>query len=418
MCQGPSRQSSTSNGSTRPAPKRMRTMSGSGESSVRTTWDDLNIDVVILICSFLKPKDLLSFARVNSTCNAITSEPRLWWLVAKKQLSYSIVSRKAARELDWRALTLIMSTRNVDSALKFRLETLFPSCVERAEFARLTDIGFRLRECGYYIRAEKVFKRSLEFANEQFGQYSEEAGDATHNLSLAKGNQGLNNGADGSKTLREKAIEIYKMCFNNKPHAKIAAAIYSLADVYYVESKYNEAEPLYWDALRIREQCCPEDSELMSESYSGLGLIHDAKKQWDKAEMFYKKALAIREKLYGKDHPKVARVLVNLGAMWKAKGDLTKTIPLYERALQIRTKHLGADHPYTKRIQAILHDTKLKAGLVRRETNTSTFSLNSQSSISLNGSLSNLSTASSVPMLAIATGDLTLSADSGAISVR
>eukprot|EP00128_Syssomonas_multiformis_P010786 Colp12_sorted_trinity150504_noHs@6396 len=336
------------------------------------TWDDLNPDVVRHIISFVDPLDLLALAQVNKNLREIIADPAVWWSVHRRLTEPTAVNSYIDPLVEWRALCLtqVCTMQSVETtALNF--SAIFPLSsypyYGSDVFQRATDLGLLLREAGLYERSETVFAVTLNKAKELYGEVHERVADATYNLSLARGNLGKNCGEEGSRQLRKQAMHMYKEVFANQPHPKLASVIFSLADSYYVDGRYDDAETHYLQAMQIRQLCCPNDHEVMSESYSGLGLIYDAKGHWTQAEEYYQKALKIREQVLGKEHPKVARVLVNLGAMWKAQGDLDKTLSLYERALQIRQKYLGHNHPYTRRTLNILQEAQAQKEAIKRK---------------------------------------------------
>jgi tetratricopeptide (TPR) repeat protein len=62
------------------------------------------------------------------------------------------------------------------------------------------------------------------------------------------------------------------------------------------------------------------------------------------AEPLYRRALAIREKTLGPDHPDVATVLVNYAALLRETGRGAEAEKLEARAQAIRAKH-GEENP-------------------------------------------------------------------------
>ena len=63
------------------------------------------------------------------------------------------------------------------------------------------------------------------------------------------------------------------------------------------------------------------------------------------AEPLFRQALEIRETQLGANHPAVAKSLNNLALTLKYQGKYTDAEQLYRRALEILEKHLGVDHP-------------------------------------------------------------------------
>ena len=66
-----------------------------------------------------------------------------------------------------------------------------------------------------------------------------------------------------------------------------------------------------------------------------------------KAEPLFKEALAIREKVLGPRHPLTAQCLNNLAALYQTMGDYAEAEPLYKKALETRQEILGPQHPDT-----------------------------------------------------------------------
>ena len=71
--------------------------------------------------------------------------------------------------------------------------------------------------------------------------------------------------------------------------------------------------------------------------------------EYAKAEPLYQEALRIRQKVLGPEHPDTARSLNNLAALYLAMGEYAKAEPFFQEALRIRQKVLGPEHPDTAR---------------------------------------------------------------------
>jgi len=69
--------------------------------------------------------------------------------------------------------------------------------------------------------------------------------------------------------------------------------------------------------------------------------------QYDQALPLYHQALAINEKMLGPDHPATATNVNNLGYLYEGNGQYDRALPLLTRALEIREKELGPEHQDT-----------------------------------------------------------------------
>ena len=111
--------------------------------------------------------------------------------------------------------------------------------------------------------------------------------------------------------------------------------------------EYAKAEPLYQEALRIRQKVLgPEHSDTAA-SLNNLASLYWAMGEYVKAEPLLKEALRIRQKVFGSGHPDTAQSLNNLAELYQAMGEYAKAEPLLQEALRIRQKVLGSENPGT-----------------------------------------------------------------------
>jgi tetratricopeptide (TPR) repeat protein len=125
----------------------------------------------------------------------------------------------------------------------------------------------------------------------------------------------------------------------------LAYAVHEVADVYYFQSKYEQAEPLYKRSLEISEKTLGKDHPSVATTLNNLAELYQAQGKYAEAEPLYKRSLEISEKTLGKDHPDVAATLNNLAELYQAQGKYAEAAPLYKRSLEIYEKTLGKDHP-------------------------------------------------------------------------
>jgi len=115
---------------------------------------------------------------------------------------------------------------------------------------------------------------------------------------------------------------------------------------FFYAGEYQQALPLYKEALRIREQILdkPED---YAESLSNLALLYQVQKQYEQAEPLYQKALQIYEQVLvsGKQHPNYATTLNDLGTLYSSQEQYKQAFPLLQQALKICEETLGKQHP-------------------------------------------------------------------------
>jgi tetratricopeptide (TPR) repeat protein len=110
-------------------------------------------------------------------------------------------------------------------------------------------------------------------------------------------------------------------------------------------AQYTEAEPLYVQALSIREKALEPDHPHVATSLNNLGMLYSNQSRYEEAKPLLVRALSIREKAYGPDHPDVATSLNNIALLYRSQDKDVEAEPLYVRALSIREKALEPNHP-------------------------------------------------------------------------
>jgi tetratricopeptide (TPR) repeat protein len=201
---------------------------------------------------------------------------------------------------------------------------------------------------GRYAEAEPLYKRSLAIREKalssdhqsKFGLWDPDKPQLPQALDWLAGRSGIAEKLDVAQSLR------------------------SLAFLYYNETRYAEAEPLFRRSLAIREKALGLDHLDVAESLSDLAASYTAQRRYAEAEPLYKRSLAIREKALRSDHPDVAHSLhnlVNLAYLYHVQGRYVEAEVLYKRSLAIQERAFGPDHPGVARIlnyQAIIRQAQ------------------------------------------------------------
>jgi len=112
----------------------------------------------------------------------------------------------------------------------------------------------------------------------------------------------------------------------------------------YRQGHYGDAEKSIKAALKEAERFGPQDPRLATTLHN-LGELYQVQGKYAEAEPLYKRSLAIREKVLGPEHPYVATSLNNLASLYDTQGRYAETEPLYKRSLAISEKALGPEHP-------------------------------------------------------------------------
>lgn len=85
-----------------------------------------------------------------------------------------------------------------------------------------------------------------------------------------------------------------------------------LGECYRVVGRYDEAEPLYREALAVTEQALGKQHADYASSLNNLALLLDTTGRYDEAEPLYREAVQVFEAALGPDHPNTQTVRENL----------------------------------------------------------------------------------------------------------
>jgi len=128
-------------------------------------------------------------------------------------------------------------------------------------------------------------------------------------------------------------------------HPNVATSLNNLAGLYKSQGRYNEAEPLYLQALELRKHLLGEDHPNVATSLNDLALLYESQGRYNEAEPLLLQALELWKHLLGEDHPHVATSLNNLALLYKSQGRYNEAEPLLLQALELWKHLLGEDHP-------------------------------------------------------------------------
>ncbi len=179
---------------------------------------------------------------------------------------------------------------------------------------------------------------------------------------------------------------------------RLATILYNLAGIDVEKGRYAEAEPLYRNALAIRERTFGAAHPITAEVANALGylmlqqkklaeaepLLERAAEAWRgaegaeafaavalanlallrwrqgkliQAESLYRQAIEIEEKVFGAQHPEAAATLMSFAALQQARGAISQSVSTYQRALAIVEKSLGPADPLAMEIRGRLAES-------------------------------------------------------------
>ncbi len=105
-----------------------------------------------------------------------------------------------------------------------------------------------------------------------------------------------------------------------------------------------EAEPLYREALAIRESALGDTSETVAATRNDLAAFLWEQGRYAEAEPLYRKAIATYRQLYGEQHTDLATMIGNLGLLLTSVGQLRAAESALLEALEMHRSLRGENH--------------------------------------------------------------------------
>ncbi|WP_299654217.1 tetratricopeptide repeat protein [uncultured Tateyamaria sp.] len=150
--------------------------------------------------------------------------------------------------------------------------------------------------------------------------------------------------------VEEMLVSLARLEFGEQD-PKTATALNNLAESYRSLGRFEEAEPLYREALEIDRDVLDERHPDYAIRLNNLaGLLRDTGR-FEEAEPLFREALEIGREVLGGRHPDVAVRLNNLADLLQDTGRIEEAEPLFREALAMSEAVFGSDHPQTQTVR-------------------------------------------------------------------
>ncbi|NEQ84131.1 MAG: CHAT domain-containing protein, partial [Moorea sp. SIO2I5] len=147
-----------------------------------------------------------------------------------------------------------------------------------------------------------------------------------------------------AEPLYSQALEMRRRLLGNQ-HPDVADSLNNLGLLYQFMGRYQQAEPLYTQSLEMRRRLLGNQHPDVAQSLNNLAGLYDSMGRYQQAEPLYTQSLEMNRLLLGNQHPDVASNLNNLAALYESMGRYSEAEPLYTQALEMRRRLLGKEHP-------------------------------------------------------------------------
>jgi tetratricopeptide (TPR) repeat protein len=233
----------------------------------------------------------------------------------------------------------IEAERSLREAVAIAEEYFPDDAVKRA--TALNSLGLVCKDLAKYDEAHALYERALSLVDTRSDANAHEIATLYHNLGGIE--HARRNYADGEVFAR-RGLEI-RARLDDEP--ALAADMVALAAILDGQEKFDEAEPLYLEALEILERSPETHAGEIAVALNDLGALYTQRGASERAEALLTRAVDLKRQTIGPRHPDVAVTLNNLAIVHKRRGDVARAAALYRDALGIFESALGADHPKT-----------------------------------------------------------------------
>ncbi len=236
---------------------------------------------------------------------------------------------------------------HLDKAHEIRMQVFGDSSLEVAEAEHeLADLAYRERQ---YDRAGELFEKALRVREKHLDP---------DDLQLAATRQGLA-GIHFTQKAFGKAEEMFRRVLErqgmrSEDPSGYARTINNLATTLRELGRYDEAEPLYDEALRVRLENHGPDHYNVAVSLANIATLRALQKRYDAAAEHYTSAVAIMETQLDPDHPTIAIVLHKFGNALVEAQRFNEALPVLHRAIDIEGKNFREPHAQTADIICLL----------------------------------------------------------------
>lgn len=196
---------------------------------------------------------------------------------------------------------------------------------------KLENRGTKLISEGHYENAEIILKKSLQLAEEAVGPDDSNVGPILGNLAQVYWFQEKFSEAERMFKRAIPILEKVRGHAENEGHPFLVHVLSKFADMFREQNPDAEVEPPYPEILvpvlnNFADMCREQDRDA-------------------EAEPLYQQALSVCERTLPPEHPGVALSLNNLASFYCDHGNYAEAEPLLKRVLVFDENALGPEHP-------------------------------------------------------------------------
>jgi tetratricopeptide (TPR) repeat protein len=243
-----------------------------------------------------------------------------------------------------------------EDALRLRQQLPDPDGTKTASV--LIDLAISLRSMDDLSRADRVLRQALAISQEHRAERSDTYARLLLNLGRV---QLLAGNLNEARSNLERSISLGRE-LGGSLNPEVASGLRELSTVFMWNDDLPAAEHAIREALQIFTATRPHGHPDLALAELRLGEVLMLESRFDEASPLFETALAAQTQLYGSNSPQVADVLESLSNIRRAQGVLAAAEDYARRALRTRETALGRDDTYTGYSRTILALVLAKRG--------------------------------------------------------
>ncbi len=209
----------------------------------------------------------------------------------------------------------------------------------KAELSRL-----RIRQ-GRYEEAELLLDGSVNAT--EVARHDDDSSASMYTMFTLAELYFLQERYDEAEQLIVPVLETRRAVFGEE-HWRTLSAITMLAKLYAAQGRYDEAEERLIRARETSRRVLGKEHPLMLDALNALAVVRSKQKHHDEAENLFAEALKGRKLKLGDDHPDTLESKNDLAAMYKEQGRYDEAELFLLETVKGRLAKLGDTHPHTK----------------------------------------------------------------------
>jgi tetratricopeptide (TPR) repeat protein len=218
---------------------------------------------------------------------------------------------------------------------------------KRAALARVQyGLGVVLSDAGRYDEAHASLSEALALQRALYGEANDDTARTLKELANVLSQQG---DLKGAISLMQEALAVQRGLRGSEPHPALAEAINDLAVMLLDNSQYDQAKPLFDEALAMMHRVYGDKHSSIAITLSNLALIALMKGDLARSEATYREAYAMQRELLGEHHPDLAQTLGKIAFVQYERGDRRRGLATLQESLRMYQRLFPGDNPEVAR---------------------------------------------------------------------